>query len=198
MNAGRRVVFTWLSRPSSSPFSTDFRAPFFRRAFDRRAEVAIFMKVMATYRELLAARAPRSTRSRRRRRTPCSKAASGRCSSTCDCARSGTRASARRPPPAAQQPRVTGRGPDPRQDASARRLLRERRPLGVRDAGAPRARLRARRQPRGGFADWKRNGYELTTPTSLSRRSGPATHATCSSPRSARRASSGCSSRASC
>ena len=37
---------------------------------------------------------------------------------------------------------------DPGQAAAPRRLLRERLPLGVRDEGAPRARLRAGRQPR--------------------------------------------------
>ena len=61
----------------------------------------------------------------------------------------GRGASAGRRPPAAQQPRVARRGTDPRQVASARRLLRERIALCVRDEDAPRARVRERRQPLG-------------------------------------------------
>ena len=49
----------------------------------------------------------------------------------------------------------------------------------------------------GGFSDWKRNGFETTIPRVLTASSAPATAVTSSSRRSARKASSACSTRAS-
>ena len=52
-------------------------------------------------------------------------------------------------------------------DEPHRRLLRQRRPLGVRDEDARGARLRGRRQPRGRVREWKRNGFPTVLPQAL-------------------------------
>ena len=136
----------------------------------RRPEpVAILLKVMATYRELLAqvkeeidevsssdvARAPR-------RRRPAAR------SSTCARRTSGRRATspARCTSPAATSSRGSRRRP--RQDARDRRLLRRRHALGARGQDARRARLHERRaSPTAGFVRWKDLGYPIESPAQL-------------------------------
>ena len=122
---------------------------------------------MPTYRELLKKRQGRDRRGRRRRARASRRT---RCSSTSASRTSGTRATsrARCTSRAATSSRaIEGVAPD--RDAPSRPLLR--------------AAARARRSPRktlgelgyetcrllaGGFADWKRNGYDVVLPRTLS------------------------------
>ena len=115
---------------------------------DSQDPKAIVPKVMATYRELLAQVGARSTRSRPSRRTSASRRRTGRCSSTSASPTSGTRAHPRRDLHGPRPARAAHRGPRPRQDAPARRLLLGRIALGLRREGARGARLPERRQPR--------------------------------------------------
>ena len=117
-----------------------------------RGRLAIFTKVMPSYRELLAsARAEIDEISTTRGAHPARRGRPPVVRRRPPARRVGRGTPPRRDPPPAQQPRVARRGPDPRQVAHARRVLRERAPLGLRHEDAPGARLRERRQPRGGL-----------------------------------------------
>ena len=115
----------------------------------------------------------------------------------------GRGSSPRRAAPAAEQPRVAGRGADPRQVARARRLLRERDAIGLCGQVAPRPRLHERGQPLGrlrrleaerlrlrhpGGADARAAGAVLPAPPDPGgRRGGPAAPASVAHPPDRRR-----------
>ena len=164
-----------------------------------RPALAIFRKVMPTYRELLAqARAEIDEIS-----TPEAHALSESDEQPLFVdvrppRRVGRGTPTRRDPPSAQQPGVACRGADRGQDAPARRLLRERPSVRLRDEEPRRARVRERGQPRRRLRRLEAERLPVRHAASRSpRRSASATRATCSSPRSAKKASRSCSTRAS-
>ena len=91
-----------------------------------------------------------------------------RSSSTCANATSGRKASSRRRPHSARQPRVADRGARPRPRARARLYCSG----GSRSAFAAKALQELGYENvtslTGGFTDWKRNGFPIETPRSLS------------------------------
>ena len=157
-----------------------------------RARTAIFPKVMPTYRELLAAGAGRDRRGRRRARARAPRRRpSRRSSSTCASPTSGPRATSPAPSTcraatssrASSAPRPTGRRPIVVYCAGGQ-------PLGVRGEDARGARLRERRLARRRLHRLEAQRLpDAAARARSTRRSARATAATCSSPRSARRAS---------